>query len=547
MLRPALALLLLASLLATPAAVATGAEPQPPTDAQPPADAQPTAQVSAVYPNPVATSDAGEFVLLSLSPGQTVSLTDGEHTMEVTDAQGGRVAVTAHPGRVRNLTGYRPVAVDSLRLANGGERLRLSVDGQVVDAVAYEDAPEGEVRWSDGAWRPLGATDLPVRSTGPANATAFVLPDAPGPVRQTLRGADRRILLGAYTFTDPAVARALRRAARRGVTVRVLVEGSPVGGFSRRQARLLDGLTAAGVEVRVLAGPHSRYAFHHAKYAVVDDAVLVLTENWKPAGTGGNASRGWGVRIDDADAAAALTRTFRADTGWRDALDWRAVRDARTFETAPAANGTYPTEFSAETVPIRNARVIVAPDNAEGELLALVERASDSVRVVGPYAGAEGPFVRALLDAARRGVEVRLLLSGAWYVAADNRRLADRLNRVARREGLPLRARIADPRGRFEKIHAKGMVVDGEHVVVGSINWNAHSPRENREVAVVLEGQRVADYYRRVFRADWRGASWGLPVGVLGVLLVVALGAAWVVRLRFVGESEGKPFFGRSP
>jgi hypothetical protein len=58
------------------------------------------------------------------------------------------------------------------------------------------------------------------------------------------------------------------------VTVRVLVEGGPVGGVSRRSAGLLDRFTEAGVEVRVVSGPHARYQFHHAKYAVVGDRAL---------------------------------------------------------------------------------------------------------------------------------------------------------------------------------------------------------------------------------------------------------------------------------
>ncbi|MFB6303802.1 MAG: phospholipase D-like domain-containing protein [Haloferacaceae archaeon] len=524
MFRPLVALLVLASLLTAPAVATTAADGANDADSR----------ITAVYPDPVARGDAGEFVLLRLPPNETVTLTDGETSVTVTVARGGRVAVTAHPRRVRNLTGYRTVAADRLRLANGGERLHLRRDGGTLDAVAYETATESEVRWFDGrGWRPLGATDFPVRSTGPANATAFVLPDTPGVVRETIRGANRRVLVGAYTFTDPTVARLLERAARRGVTVRVLLEGGPVGGFSRRQARILDGLVAAGVDVRVLAGPRARYRFHHAKYAVVDNRALVLTENWKPAGTGGNASRGWGVRIDDADAASALAATFRADAGWRDARPWRAVRRTRTFESAPAANGTYPSKVAAETHRVSNASVLVAPDNAEDALVSLVDGADDSVSVVGPYAGADGPFVRALVRAAKRGVRVRLLLSGAWYVAPENRDLVDRISELARRDDLPFRARIADPRGRFEKVHAKGMVVDGDTVVVGSVNWNAHSPRRNREVAVVLEGRAVADYYGRVFQADWRGAAWSFPVELVAVVALAVLVAVRAIGVRF--------------
>lgn len=513
------------------AAVGTAQAPAPVTTA-----AAEEPRVLAAYPNPVAPNDAGEFVLLSLPANTTVTLTDGEDTVRVADAPGGRVAVTRHPARVRNLTDYPTVPIEGLHLANGGERLELrSAEGETLHVVAYEDAPASELRWfGAGAWRPLGATDVPVRDSGPTNATAFVLPDDTTIVRETLRSARERILVGAYTFSDPAVARILTRAVDRGVTVRVLVEGGPVGGLTQTQARTLDRLTAAGVDVRVLGGPRARYVFHHAKYAVVDDRALVLTENWKPAGTGGNASRGWGVRIDDSDTAAALASTFAADAGWRDARPWSGVRTGRTFVAEPAANGTFPSEFEPEPVRVRNVRVLVAPDNAEAELVRLVDDADTSVRVVGPTVGADGPFVGALLRAARRGVEVRLLLSGAWYVSEENRVLADRLNDLAEREGLSLEARLAAPRGRFEKIHAKGMVIDGDTAVVGSVNWNAHSVRENREVAVVLEGEEAAQYYGRVYRADWQDTTTELPLGLLAAVVLAGLLAARFVEVRFV-------------
>ena len=76
--------------------------------------------------------------------------------------------------------------------------------------------------------------------------------------------------------------------------------------MSDRQARLLDRLTQGGVDVRLLAGPHTRYRTHHPKYAIVDDRALVATENFKPAGTGGMSSRGWGVVIENRRTAETL-------------------------------------------------------------------------------------------------------------------------------------------------------------------------------------------------------------------------------------------------
>jgi phosphatidylserine/phosphatidylglycerophosphate/cardiolipin synthase-like enzyme len=133
-------------------------------------------------------------------------------------------------------------------------------------------------------------------------------------------------------------------------------------------------------------------------------------------------------------------------------------------------------------------------------------------------------------------VEVRVLLSGAWYVREENRRLADRLNRLADSEDIPLTVRLVEPGDRFEKIHTKGAVIDGERVLLGSLNWNGHAARNNRETMLVLEGEAAASYYGAVFAADWAGGGAGggaglpLPPGVIAALGVAALGALAVGR-----------------
>jgi phosphatidylserine/phosphatidylglycerophosphate/cardiolipin synthase-like enzyme len=424
-------------------------------------------------------------------------------------------------------------------LSNAGETVRLRRNGTVVDAVTFEGAPEGE-RYDPGeGFEPLGATDFAVETTGPVDVRVFALPDAPGVPVDVLRAADRRVLLAAYTLTSERVAEALAEAARRGVDVRVLVEGGPVGGASSRQARLLDRIADAGAAGRVVAGPRARYDYHHAKDAVVPARAVVLSENWKPSGTGGRDSRGWGAVVDDGAVAGHLASVFRVDAGWRAARAWQGHRRNATFQEPDVATGDYPTRFEPERVRAERVQVLVAPDNAEGAVRRLVRSACETVLVQQVRIdGRDSPFLQAALAAARRGVAVRVLLSSAWYVADDNRGLVEWLNRVADREGLDLTAKLADPGSRYGKVHNKGVVVDGERALVGSLNWNTESFRENREVAVVLEGEAAAGYYARVFRADWRGGrQHDVPAGLLlAAVLAVVLAARWGYdRIEFEG------------
>ncbi len=504
--------------------------------------------ILAVYPDPVTDGDRGEFVLLRLPPGANRSawtLADGDATVGLGNGTGGgRVAVADDPGLARNHTDAGVVVSAGLSLSNAGETLVLRRSGRVVDRLVYGDAREGHV-YADGRWRPLGATDHPATNRSVDAVRPFLLPDAPEVPVEVLAGAEERILLAGYTFDSPRVTRALLTASDRGVAVTVLLEASPVGGRSRRAARLLDRLAAGGVDVRVLGGPRSRYAYHHAKYAVVDDRALVLSENWKPSGVGGRSNRGWGIVVPDREVAADLAAVFREDADAVDAIPWSEYRRGREFTPAegPRANGTFAATPPPGRVDAERVELLVAPDNAETRVRALLRGADEEILVQQvSLGGPDGPFLSATLAAARRGVAVRILLSSAWYVREENRRLADHLRRIADREGLPLRVRLADPGDRYRRIHAKGVVVDGDTAVVGSLNWNDHAATENREVVVVIHGE-AAGYYGDAVRADWsRGgdsAAGSNRLRFVALAGVVAVACAVLVARRVVFENGG--------
>jgi phosphatidylserine/phosphatidylglycerophosphate/cardiolipin synthase-like enzyme len=490
------------------------------------ADSPDGPHIVSVFPDPVADGDTGEYVVVNPAGASNLSLSDGETAVPV--PPDGPVALSATPNTTRTLVDV-PVVEARLLLSNSGERLVLRRNDTAVDRVAYETTTEGErLDATTDTWTPRGLERRPVATTGPATATAFVLPDSPEVPLETLEDADRRILLAGYTFASPRVADALLAAAERGARVRVLLDGGPIGGMTARQREQLDRLAAGGVEVRVLGGPHARFAYHHPKYAVVDDGALVMTENWKPAGTGGHDSRGWGVRIDSARTADELAAVFAHDADGIDAVPWRAHRRNATFVEAGPATGSYGGEFAPESVDIERVRVLTAPGNAGSQVTRSIAAANDTVDVISPRLDPAGPYFEALVAAAERGVEVRILLSNARYDAESNRALVDRADRL-REEGLPIEAKIVDSAGRFGKIHAKGAVIDEETVLVGSLNWNSHAAAENREVVVALDGAEPASYFGRVFESDWTASGAGSGVSdwqVRGTLAAGGLAAA---------------------
>lgn len=533
----ALAVVLVLSLCSGGAATATTAEQS--TNAT----AEENATLVGAYPNPVADGDRGEFVTVRFeSPTNTTGWTLGDGTAAVqlpNRTFRGTVAFSSTPRTARNNTGTRVVELDGrLRLANSGEKLVLRAGEESVDTARYRDAPESRIRsFPTNRWRPVGATDIDPVSARGSEVTAFTLPDSPEQVVETLRGADDRLLLGGYTFTSERVTDVLVAAHERGVAVHVLLDGSPVGGMSERQAEQLTRLSEAGVDVQLLDGPHARYAHHHPKYAVVDDRALVLTENFKPAGTGGMSSRGWGVVLSDAELAAALAELHAADRTWRAATPWSTYRRGRDFVAADPAVGDFETRHHPEQVTADTATLLVAPDNAASAVERRIDRAETRVLVQQVEIDSrENRLLRATLRAADRGVTVRIQLSSGWYVKEDNAALLEWLNRRADTEGWDLETQVDDPDG-YGKIHTKGVIVD-DTAILGSLNWGRTALTENREVAVALEGEAVADYYAGVFSDDWSASNRRkTPAGLFGVAAVAIAGALlFARRIQFRGR-----------
>ncbi len=534
---------ILIALVVTAAALATGLGAVG-VGASETADPQPAnATIVAAYPNPIAHGDPGEFVAVEFDgPTDTTgwTITDGTATARLPNRTfEGTVAFSPEPDDARADTEYRVEPLSGrLLLADDGDRLSLVAGNETVSTARYRNAPESEIReFESGEWRPVGATaHEPVRTDGGV-ATAFVLPDAPRATLEAFESAEERILLAGYTFSSPPIADALLEAADDGVSVRVLLDGRPVGGLGDAQARQLDRLAAGGVDVRLLAGADARYRHHHPKYAVLDDRALVSTENFKPAGTGGMSSRGWSVVLENDRAAGALASVHDADWGWRAATPWDEYRDGRDFVDADPALGSFEPRHEPERVTVESTRVLVAPDNAAAELVSVIESAEERLLVQQVRIDSrENALLRAALRAADRGVRVRIHLAGSWYVEDDNAELAAWLNRRSETEDWDLEARVDEPDG-YGKIHTKGVVAD-DTALVGSLNWVRSAKSDNREVVVALEGSEAADYYASVFESDWReGGQRAVPAGLLAAAAAAVGGGLVLLRkVEFVGR-----------
>lgn len=146
---------------------------------------------------------------------------------------------------------------------------------------------------------------------------------------------------------------------------------------------------------------------------------------------------------------------------------------------------------------------ISAAFSPQGGGLALVLRAIRSAHSsidVAAYSFTSADVARALADATRRGVRVRVLADRAANLEKDARYARHALS-ILQLAGIAVRTIDAYP-----IFHDKYMVIDGRSVQTGSFNYTYSAARRNAEnVLVVWNDPAVAARYA----ADWR-RNWAL-------------------------------------
>ncbi len=275
------------------------------------------------------------------------------------------------------------------------------------------------------------------------------------PLVHFIEGAHASLEGEIYILTSPDVLAALESAPARGVQVRLLLEQYPFGGGGPTPEETRARLERHGVQVRWAP---RRFRFTHAKWLLRDGQLAwVGTMNWSAVAFKSN--RGFAILDADRLVTRQLDQVFLAD--WQD-----------------------------RPLTANVSRLVVSPTNARQQLDRLIRGARSTLDVYAEVLN-DPPTIALLLDAAKRGVRVRLVWSG--------------------------QGEIGDlPRGGVQvvvcttpTIQAKALVADGATVFVGSVNLTAASFYQNREVGLILRNQAIAAGVERSFAADFAS---GKPV-----------------------------------
>jgi len=394
-----------------------------------------------------------------------------------------------------------------------------------------------------------------------ANAITIHVADSPETnlslALTAINSAKKELVMNAYELNSPEIASALQKKIK-SIPVTILLEGQPVGGMGEAGIQIRDLIVAS---MNRSSLPHKflvmssdtpkgekarRFRFDHAKYIIVDgDALLVGSENYSVSGhpkEGTKGTRGWETLIHDKGIASSFMQLFKTDSTTQHG-DVFLISNSRPRGPAQML-GQWSQDFAAMggfddgvsgfkppqpmTFEVPTINQLTSPNTSLNGLINFIKSAKKTLDLElmsfsyrWGNTGNVSPLFSAVVDAARRGVKVRVLLNderafgGGERIeseelspkASNNLLVVEQLEELSKKEKLHLEAYIADIKSMGVKyIHNKGAIADGERVLVSSINWNRNSLENNREAAVVVNSEEVSAYYSELFNFDWNAS-----------------------------------------
>ncbi len=373
-----------------------------------------------------------------------------------------------------------------------------------------------------------------------------------------IEAAEEEILVAVQELSLPAIAEALVRQHRRGVTVKVVLENTystpwseqheaELDGHARQRRQLLmeladrnrDGkvsleeqqrgdamaiLTAAGVPwLDDTADGSKGSGLMHSKYVVVDrQQVITGSANFTASGMHGDVAdrrtRGNVNHLLQLNSPQ-LAELFAADFNrmWGDGPGGKPdSRFGLAKQSGPAV------QVMVGQTPVE---VLFAPhrstDPHHGLNLIAKTLAAAKQRVdMALFVFSAQALTTVIADLQTKGVQLRLLADPGFASRSFSEvldllgvALADRhckleagnqpLQQAAEGVGIP---RLA----RGDKLHHKLAVIDGNTVITGSFNWSPSAAHQNDEVLLVIHSPLLAAHFTREIDRLWKGADLGI-------------------------------------
>lgn len=313
---------------------------------------------------------------------------------------------------------------------------------------------------------------------------------------ETIAGARRSVNLLTYIYWHGAIARAVADAAceraRAGVEVNVMLDAV---GSARMGSELVAQMRDAGVTV-ALFRPPKPYAIRrlnnrtHRKLLIVDGVVgmtggVGIADEWSGDAQDPDHWRDTHLRVRG-PVVRGLQGAFAEN--WLEATGDVLVGPDHLPELEPIAGGC--------SMQLVRSSAGVGDTNVEALYFLAIACARERLNLTAAYFAPRPAFIEALCEAARRGVDVRLLVPGEHI----DKGVVRKAGRGAYEQLLRGGVRIWEYCPTM--LHAKTLTIDGCWASVGSVNFDNRSFQLQDEATLCVSSPGFNDELDDRFARD---------------------------------------------
>lgn len=326
-------------------------------------------------------------------------------------------------------------------------------------------------------------------------------------------GAEHHVHLETYIIKDDEVgqrfAKALIERSNAGVRVRVIFDGFG----STDDDAFWERMTDAGVEIHEYNPPEPenpnffRYNNRDHRKILVVDGVVAFTGGinfyevyTNPTGVRQTSGGGWSEKILGQDPTTMPWRDTHIRIKGPAVADLQRmfVRHWEDNDDPMPKDGLYPELARSGDDQVEILAGVGGDDEPSeiyGGYVDAINAARDRIWITQAYFVPNEEFIDILIDAAERGVEVRIIAPGVTDID-----MVLHASRATYGELLEAGVRIHEVQGAI--LHAKTAVIDGVWSTVGSSNLDYRSFLHNHEVNAVIVGRSFGAEMESIFRDD---------------------------------------------
>ncbi|MBS1958600.1 MAG: phosphatidylserine/phosphatidylglycerophosphate/cardiolipin synthase family protein [Bdellovibrionales bacterium] len=331
------------------------------------------------------------------------------------------------------------------------------------------------------------------------------------PITSIINKAKRTIDIEIYEMDDMHVIQALENAVARGVRLRIVQDGAPLG----VACKIFDPLVQTDPQdcqikkkfvawvrqhkgsyepynTKALCSPTAKYCYEHGKILIADSSVaLISTGNFNPSNF-----------CDYLEKPEACNRDYTIMT-----RDKNVLRTLGYIFEFDLKGETYNLQQILST-PMA-ARITVSPFSLD-PIIKFIQSAKTSIMIQNQYLN-DPTMNAALIDAAKRGVKIYMQVSSVCYFQKPDAYTVDKWTRnFTAFDQAGIQSRMFTEKMKINNfpgyLHAKAILIDGNRLWVGSVNGSTQSLTVNREFGLFMTAPQTIKKFVQKFTGDFKNA-----------------------------------------